>query len=176
MSEVDNIYDVPEMLTMKNFKGLPHIFSGYSLCFGIYSLFVAWAAIYAMTTAINAPTFHLDGAFQTASGLFRLDSGQAPGKDFFPYLGIGPLLALYPVFKAFGSDLSASVISAQFMTLVLGGLSVSVIWHFIFRPKSIITSLAVGSVLFVVPIAAAEFFSLPLHHSLGFAINPGNSL
>lgn len=161
---------------MKNFKAWRSLFPADSLSFAIYFLFLAWAAIYAMTTAINAPTFHLDGAFQTASGLFRLDSGQSPGKDFFPYLGIGPLLALYPVFKAFGSDVSDSVISAQVMTLVLGSLSVSVIWHFIFCPRSIVTSLVVRSVLFVLPIATAESFSLPLYYSLNFAITPGNSL
>lgn len=93
-----------------------------------------------MNTAIDTPTFHLDGAFQTASGLFRLDSGQFPGKDFFPYLGVGVILALYPAFKIFGSDLSASDFSAHFMTLIFSGISISLIWHLVFRPKSIITS------------------------------------
>ena len=30
------------------------------------------------------PTLHLDGAFQTASSLFRIDSGNTIGKDYFP--------------------------------------------------------------------------------------------
>lgn len=91
--------------------------------------FLMWAIFYVMTTTINVPTFHLDGAFQMASGIFRFDSGQFPGKDFFPYLGIGPLFTLYPAFKASGQDIFASVFFAQFMTLISGGLSVSVIWH-----------------------------------------------
>jgi len=143
---------------------------------GVALFFLGWTLLYSLSAAINMPTFHLDGAFQTASGLFRLDSGQFPGKDFFPYLGIGPLLSLYPAFKVFGSDLSASVFSAQFMTIVFGWLSVSIIWQLIFGPKSFITSLAAGAVFFVTPIVGASYFSLPLHHSLSFASNPGNSL
>src|SRR3954451_22069902 len=52
---------------------------------------------YARQSSLVLPTMHLDGSFQTASGLFRLESGQWPGKDFFPYLGIGPVMALFPV-------------------------------------------------------------------------------
>lgn len=161
---------------VKIFENRAFFFLAKGLSFAIYFLFLAYAAIFAMLAAIDAPTLHLDGAFQTASGLYRLDSGQIPGKDFFPYLGIGPLMTLYPVFKVFGSDLSASVISAQFMTLALGGLSVSVIWHLIFHPKSFVTSLAAGSVFFLLPIAIAAFLSLHLHQSLVFAVIPGNSL
>jgi hypothetical protein len=144
--------------------------------FFVVLCFLVWAISFSMTKAINVPTLHVDGAFQTASGLFRLDSGQFPGKDFFPYLGIGPLFTLYPAFKASGSDLSASVFSAQFMTLISGGLSVSVISHLIVRPKSIFSSLATGAVFFVTPVVAAKFFFLPLHHSIAFAVDPGNSL
>lgn len=38
------------------------------------------------------PTNNIDGAFQTASGLYRLNSGDLPGEDFYPYLRIGPIL------------------------------------------------------------------------------------
>lgn len=111
--------------------------------------FLMWAIFYAMTTTINVPTFHLDGAFQMASGIFRFDSGQFPGKDFFPYLGIGPLFTLYPAFKASGPDIFASVFFAQFMTLISGGLSVSVIWHLMGRSESLPISFAAGAVFFV---------------------------
>jgi len=143
---------------------------------GVALFFSGWAFFYSLSIAINVPTFHLDGAFQTASGLFRLDAGQFPGKDFFPYLGVGPLLSLYPAFKVLGSDLSASVFSAQFMTLLLGWLSVSIIWHLIFHPKFLISSLAAGAVFLVVPIAFTSYFEVFLHHSFSFAIHPGNSL
>lgn len=72
----------------------------------------AWAA------SLRVPTFPLDGAFQTMSGLLRLSEGQWPGRDFFPYLGAGPLLLLYPAFAARGADLTASVSAAVFVTLL----------------------------------------------------------
>ena len=142
----------------------------------IYFAFLTWAANYSLGIALNAPTFHLDGAFQTASGLFRLNFGHLPGRDFYPYLGIGPLLVLFPAFKILGSDLSASVFSAQFMTLTLGALTVSIVFHLIFLPKSIFTSLATGSVFFITPLIASLNFSFDLYPIFGFAIDPGNSL
>lgn len=143
---------------------------------GTILVFVLWSAAYSMTAAINIPTSHLDGAFQTASGLFRIDSGHIPGKDFLPYLGVWYLLALYPAFKLFGSDLSASVFSAQLMTLMAAWVSVSLIWHLIFRPKSFITSLAAGAVFFATPVGIASYFSLPLPQPLEFSAHPGTSL
>jgi hypothetical protein len=128
------------------------------------------ALVYSLATAINLPTWHLEGAFQTASSLFRLDAGQCPGKDFFPYLGIGPFLTLFPAFKASGSTLAASVFSAQFMTLVSWGISVAVIWQFIFRPQSFVASLAAGSFFLLTIIVSATYFRV------SFDVSPGNSL
>ena len=51
---------------------------------------ISWKA------SLYSPTFHIDGAFQTAAGLFKMKSGQVPGIEFFPYLGIGPIVLLYP--------------------------------------------------------------------------------
>lgn len=78
--------------------------------------FMSWAVFvvaHALRIAIDSPTMHLDGAFQTASTLFRVAEGQVPGKDFFPYLGIGPTNLLYPFFRVFGGDLAASQIAAH---------------------------------------------------------------
>lgn len=137
---------------------------------------LGWAVFYSMAASINIPVFHLDGAFQTASGLYRLDAGQFPGKDFYPYLGIGPLFALYPFFKAFGANISASIFSAQLVTLFIGVLSTAFIWQLIWRPKSFITSLAAGSILFLAPISVAGYFALPLPNWMMFSASPGNSL
>lgn len=137
---------------------------------------IGWMLFYSLTVAIDIPTFHLDGAFQTASGLFRLNSGQFPGKDFFPYLGIGPIAILFPTFKIFGADLSASVISAQFVTLIAGALSAALIFHLICRPKSFSISITIGVIFFVTPLAAATLFSLQLPAWISFSISPGNSL
>ncbi len=144
-------------------------------CLALAAL-LAWAVFRSLSAAIDAPTLHLDGAFQTASALFRLDSGQLPGRDFFPYLGIGPLLSLYPAFKAFGSNLAASVISAHFMTFVLCWLSVSLLWHLIARPASFASSLVAGACYFGALTVAADYFSIHTDDDLGFASGPGLSL
>lgn len=142
----------------------------------IVLLCLAYSLLYSMTIAINIPTFHLDGAFQTASGLFRVNSGQFPGRDFFPYLGVGPIVILFPIFKMFGANLSASVISAQCVTLIAGVLSTSLILHLIWRPKSFSTSITAGAILFLAPIAATTYFSFQLPGWISFSIAPGNSL
>ena len=128
----------------------------------------------ALSRSIDIPTFHLDGAFQTASSLFRIDSGQAPGRDFLPYLGVGPLLLIYPVFKMSGGALSASVFSAHFLTLVLGWTSLSVLLQLIFCPKMAIFSLAGGALVFILPTLISWQLSFP--SIFAFAFEPGNSL
>lgn len=124
--------------------------------------------IYSCSSAFDIPTFHLDGAFQTASGLFRINSGQVPGRDFFPYLGIGPLLIIYPFFKIAGATLFSSVFSAQFVTLILRWISLAILWRFIFKPKTTFASLTYSSAIFVFPFLIAHKFSGPFE--------PGNSL
>lgn len=135
---------------------------------------LALAIFLSLNLAINIPTLHLDGAFQTASGLFRLEAGQAPGRDFFPYLGIGPLLLIFPVFKIAGGTLSASVFAAKFVTLTLGWLSVSVLWHLIFRPKAAILSLVCGAAVFMGTDLVAKL--LGVTNPFSFEFEPGNSL
>ncbi|ABM02306.1 hypothetical protein Ping_0448 [Psychromonas ingrahamii 37] len=137
---------------------------------GFYCIFIN-----ALTGSILVPTFHLDGAFQTASGLFRLDSGQLPGKDFFPYLGIGPILIIFPVFKLAGSDLIASSFSTLFVTRVLAWVSVSLVVHLILRSKSFISSLCIGIILLIILIGIDKsgFF---INKPFSFLIDPGTSL
>ena len=163
------------MLNNFRFKNSYMSLSGI-LEISIVLCWLVWAAFYSLTAAINIPTFHLDGAFQTASGLYRLDAGQFPGKDFYPYLGIGPLLALYPFFKVFGGNISASVFSSQFVVLFFGLTSVAFIWHLIWRPRSFVTSLAAGCLLFLLPLAFSKYLLLPLPDWMSFQFSPGNSL
>lgn len=82
------------------------------------------AAALSAQFSIDIPTKHLDGAFQTASGLFRLAAGQWPGEDFLPYLGLGPLFVLYPFFLLAGGDVAASEFAAWFTTLLSDAFSV----------------------------------------------------
>lgn len=141
---------------------------------GSIACLLALIVFQSLSSAINIPTFHLDGAFQTASGLFRLQSGQAPGRDFYPYLGVGPLLLIFPFFKIAGGVLSASVFAAKFVTLTLGWISVSVLWHLIFRPRIAIISLVGGAAAFILTDLVARQFHFA--NPFSFCFEPGNSL
>lgn len=137
---------------------------------------VAWSIFFSLTTAIDVPTMHLDGAFQTAAGLFRLKSGQTIGEDFFPYLGIGPLYLLYPLFKLSGSHLAASAFSAQLLSLWGGVLMATFIWHSISGTQRLFNSLVAGVIIALLPHFLSFHFSLPLPVPLGYSASPGNSL
>jgi hypothetical protein len=70
----------------------------------------------ARAKSVAVPIYHLDGAFQTLSSLERYSNGDVPGRDFFPYLGIGPTLAIFPAFLATGGSIASSV-TATYLTL-----------------------------------------------------------
>ncbi len=137
-------------------------------------LVIAIISIAALVASINIPTFHLDGAFQTASGLFRLNSGYFPGRDFYPYLGIGPLFVIFPIYKIVGGDLAATVFAAQFLTMFLGWLAVSILWHFLLQPERVAYSLVGGALVFFGANLIAQ--QLPFQNVFVFATEPGNSL
>ncbi|WP_139206153.1 hypothetical protein [Blastococcus sp. DSM 46786] len=124
------------------------------------------------------PTYHLDGAFQTASGLFRLAEGQWPGRDFFPYLGIGPVVVLFPAFAAFGGTLAASVFASYFVTLLSLQLVVGLVAALVF-PRRPVWAMAwaatVPAVLVAVAMTRPELWSAA-SGLLANAAVPGNSL
>jgi hypothetical protein len=91
-------------------------------------------------------------------------------------LGIGPLLILYPVFKLVGGDLASSVFSAHCVTLLLGWLATAMIWRLLFRSHSLLTALAAGGALFVVPFVIPNAFPESISVKWRFATSPGNSL
>lgn len=136
--------------------------------------FIVAVVFHARAIAIESPTFHLDGAFQTASALFRIDATQLPGRDFFPYLGIGPLLFIYPFFKLAGANLAASVFAAHCVTLLFGWFCLSVLFHLIFRPKAARYTWAASAFIFVAPYVVARYTLLS--DLFEFAFWPGNSL
>lgn len=152
----------------------PQIVRAIKLC-AIFC-FIGWAVFYSLSMTINTPTFHLDGAFQTASGLYRLDAGQMPGRDFFPYLGIGPLFLLFPLFKLLGSNLSASSFAAQFMVLLAGATAVSVLWHLTFKPNKKTNSILAGFFIFFGSLATLTTLNISIPEWLQFGITPGNSI
>jgi hypothetical protein len=154
----------------KKFESVIVSFSSYAVAF----LSVAICLIVALTQAIYVPTFHLDGAFQTASGLYRLDFGHLPGRDFYPYLGVGPLLLIFPFYKIFGGDLFATVAAAKFVTIFFSWAAIVTLWHFILRPLNVIHSIAGGALILFGINFLSGHFSLP--NVLAFGFEPGNSL
>lgn len=139
----------------------------------------AWVVHSAATAsgqAINVPTFHLDGAFQTASMLYRVDAGQVPGRDFYPYLGVGPLLLLLPLFKAAGSHLTASVFSASLLTQLSLVLLLSVLWRLMSRQATRLSSLAAGTLLTYAGVVLPLHVGLRVPGWLSVCLWPGNSL
>ena len=79
------------------------------------------------------PTFHVDGAYQTYSVLARLADGLYPGADFFPYLGIGPNLVLYPLFWLGGATPVSSEFAAHFAVIVFAQIAVIVVLRLVVR-------------------------------------------
>lgn len=146
-----------------------------------YSCIVIFSAIplifNARYLALKTPVTHLDGAFQTASGLYRLNANQIPGRDFYPYLGIGPLFAVFPIFFIAGKNLSASVFSSQLVIFVTSGIVFGIIWHLIWTPKRAISSFIAGSFFINVLIALKIFFpNIVIPQEINWALEPGNSL
>lgn len=139
----------------------------------IFLLLALFAAILlrARTAALDIPTFHLDGAFQTASGLFRLSEGQLPGRDFFSYLGVGLLGLLYPLFLVFGGDLSASVAAANVATLAALVFVTYVVFRMIDQSASRTWALVFGTLTLVPVVFPALEIAILTERSL-----PGNSL
>ena len=146
-----------------------------AMAFAAVLSFLAWAAFYALWFTVDLPTTHLDGAFQSASSVYRLYAGYLPGRDFMPYLGIGPTFAIYPAFRVAGASLAASEFSTYLMTLVFSGLSISLLWHLILRPASFLTSIAAGA-SFLGLIVIAALFVPALRDAFDHALTPGNSL
>ncbi len=119
------------------------------LCaYAAVAFWLIYAITYALTVTVDLPFFHVDGAFQTASGLYRLDAHLFPGRDFLPYLGIGPLLLLYLPFKIMGANLAASTAGAWMLTLIAGSLAGGTIIHLVTGQRRFVVSLAIASTLF----------------------------
>lgn len=148
--------------------------TGTYLCAGAVLAALAFLTAKALLGAVDAPTSHIDGAFQTASAMYRIDAGQLPARDFYPYLGIGPMMVIFPIFKLAGADLTASVFAARWMTLIAGWFAVALLWHLILRPRAVIFSATGGAVVFIL----VSFFAgaLPWPNAFAFPYEPGNSL
>ncbi len=133
---------------------------------------VTWE--FARQFSVYVPTTHVDGAFQTASGLFRLDDGQVFGRDFQTYIGAGVLLSLFPLFALFGATLSASLQAAHCLALVAGAVPVAILTALRFHHHRHVKRIASFAFVAVVCVVSVCFADLPAF--LQERVFPGNSL
>ncbi len=136
-------------------------------------LTIVLISVISLTKSLLTPVNHLDGAFQTASFLFRMDAGQLPGRDFFPYLGVSNSLLIYAVFKMTAGTLAGSVFASYFTTLLLYFVSLTALWKLFFPETSRFHALIAGSFLFIAVWAGSLITGSDM---LSFLLEPGNSL
>ena len=92
----------------------------------LFSSLAIVVSLYSTNFAIVIPDFHLDGAYQTATTLFRASKGQQIGYDFFPYLGPIVLL-LYIPFRFLGASMADSLLVTHFALASLFLISIFLI-------------------------------------------------
>ncbi|WP_017221022.1 hypothetical protein [Moritella dasanensis] len=139
------------------------------LLFSIAFIFI----VLSLSVSIDIPTLHLDGHYQTASSLFRINDGQLIGKDFLPYLGIAPTFLVYPIYFISGAELSDSVFSAQLMVYFFQWLSVVIICRLILKRMSLAEQISTASIIYLICIAIGYF---SFNYIFTFSTTPGNSL
>lgn len=110
---------------------------------------------------------HMDGVFQTSSMMYRLAAGEMPGRNFFPYLGLGPMYMVYPVFALMGSTVSSAIASAYMMVLVVYAGAAALVTALVWRIRSYwllaMIYFAIFVLLCAIPMSMAD-------------LGPGNSL
>lgn len=109
-----------------------------------------------LAMSINIPFNHIDGTFQTSSGLYRLDAGLCPGKDFLPYLGVGLLYFIYPLFKIAGANVFAAMFASQAMTFISAALSVLTVCLLCLRGR-LLYSILIASALLSIGMFVAPY-------------------
>ncbi|MFC3609257.1 hypothetical protein [Stutzerimonas tarimensis] len=130
------------------------------------------AGFFAQREALDVPLSQVDGAYQTASGLYRLAAGERPGADFYPYLGVGLLYFLYPVFRLAGGDLAASVFASFFMVWLGTLFSIGLVAALLARAHRLWVGVLVAGGFGCV----AMLLSADLHPLIAERLFPGNSL
>lgn len=131
---------------------------------------------FALAKSIDLPTVHIDGAYQNASALDRLAAGQLPGRDFLPYLGLGPVFVTFAILLATGSDLAATVTAAHIANALSFAAPVGIV-AFLVAPRTasrVPMAVALGSL--AVGLAVVWHASLPYFYAErllpGFSMRP----
>ena len=121
--------------------------------------------------SLEIPIMHLDGAYQTASSMNRLSIGDLPGRDFFPYLGIGPTFLIFPTYFIMGANVSSSIFSSYLMLSICITLAAALIWKLVTRARLtdclIISAFSIMAMPFLVNL-------MPIF--IDWISSPGNSL
>lgn len=127
--------------------------NGWKLIIALLAIDVALALVHGLAHSIDISTQHLDGAYQTASALFRLADGQWPGKDFFPYLGVGLTYSLSPIFLLAGGDVAASIFTAHFLVACASAFSIGLLASLIFKKQRLLLGIVVASLFLVLALS-----------------------
>ena len=138
----------------------------------LLSVDLALAVLYGLDRSVDIPTFHLDGAYQTASGLYRLADGQWPGMQFYPYLGVGLLYFLYPIFLLAGGHVAASIFTTHFTIALAGTFSIGLIGAFFSKSHRLLVGVVLGSLVLSMVVWPLPY--IPAELTTHFT--PGNSL
>jgi len=129
----------------------------------------------ALTMSTIIPLIHVDGAFQTASTLHRIDSGQVIGQDFQSYLGIGISYLIYPIFKLLGGDFGASIKATMFLTYMLSFSAFTMLW--MLNSGKINLTIAIRKSFIFFTLSTVTLFFLGLKYdAVTFFTLPGASL
>lgn len=94
------------------------------------------ALLVAESRCLYVYAFQMDGVLQTSSMEYRLAAGFLPGRDFFPYLGLGPLYVLFPVFFLLGKTVVAANTAAYFCTFCSWAFEITILATFTFRIRN----------------------------------------
>lgn len=140
----------------------------------ICSLLILYFLINSWDSALIVPVNHVDGAYQTASSLFRIYHNQLPGRDFYPYLGLGPIYGIFPLFIVLGGKITSSLAATKLVCFLTAWLAVTAVYLFTFDDKKLTSAILFSGTL-VVLIALFAVYLGPAKH-INFLIEPGVSL
>jgi len=155
---------------------------GYRILLSIANIFASIFIIFylAKTKSLFTPTHHVDGAYQTFVSLLRYTSFNFPGRDFIPYIGIGTVLPLLPIFISFGKTIGAAEFAAHFsVPLILCFqffLTARVILRFSYFKSIICSTIPLIIVLAPTYFPVGAISNLVGKSTLEIALEPGGSL
>jgi hypothetical protein len=155
---------------------------GFRILLSIANIFASIFIIFylAKTKSLFTPTHHVDGAYQTFVSLLRYSSFNFPGRDFIPYIGIGTVLPLLPIFITFGKTIGAAEFAAHFsVPLILCFqffLTARVIFRFSYFKSIICSTIPLIIVLAPTYFPIGATSNLAGKSTLEIALEPGGGL